>query len=151
MGVGYGMQTRNLHQEADRSHGNGWGWRKGSVDVDDEHFELLYGSGDSDPATWVLVARIGRPLGKVFPVKFTASGAEGVKAAVAQLNFYLVEKGETNPWGTRNIIAARAPTGIPRFIGRFSRAAADRDSPAAHWRKDSVELFRVSREIGIRR
>ena len=81
-----------------------WAWAERDVDPADDHFALRYGSaGESDWDTWVLVARVGRPVQEVFGVQFlvardVAALDPAVKAVTAELDFYLVEKGEQNPW-----------------------------------------------------
>jgi len=74
------------------------------VDPAGDHFELRYGSvADSDWKQWVLVARVGGPIKKVFAVHFlidraNPAHAQEIGAVVSELDFYLVTKGETNPW-----------------------------------------------------
>lgn len=85
----------------ERTGNLGWRWEEGSVDSSAEHIELRY--GDSSHAgcdQWTPVALIGRPTGCVFPVQWLADVPSEVTAQVRhELDFYLVEKHELNPWG----------------------------------------------------
>lgn len=74
-----------------------WAWRERRVDPAKGHFELRYGSAE------VSVARVGRPVKRVFGVEFIVDRANPVSAAmmdavVGELDFYLVTKRERNPW-----------------------------------------------------
>lgn len=65
--------------------------------------QLRQGTQDAEPETWVPVARVGRPEGKVFPVEWLidrrAPGHKDmVGAAVRDLDFYLTEVGGADPW-----------------------------------------------------
>lgn len=79
-----------------------WGWSERNVNPAKDHFELRYGPAD-DPDSWVMVARVGRPIKRNFGVQFvidraTSASAAMVDAAIAELSFYLVKKREQNPW-----------------------------------------------------
>lgn len=81
-----------------------WSWAERAVSPTEDHFELRYGSAeDSDWSAWVPVARVGRPIKRVFGVQFiidrtTANSAKMIDAAVKELDFYIVELGEKDPW-----------------------------------------------------
>jgi hypothetical protein len=81
-----------------------WAWRERGVDPAEDHFELRYGSAqNSGWDSWVPVARVGRPLRRVFGVEFLISRpvpeSRGMfDAVVKELDFYLVTKREKNPW-----------------------------------------------------
>jgi|SRR5580698_6682863 hypothetical protein len=81
-----------------------WSWRQGTVDRTGDHFELRYGSAnDSGWDEWVPVALVGPPINGVFDVQFLVdqaneSQAQFVGPLIEELDFYLVEKGEPNPW-----------------------------------------------------
>jgi hypothetical protein len=81
-----------------------WAWRERKVDPAGDHFELRYGSAeDSDWNGWLPIARVGRPVKGVFGVEFIVdranpASAKMMDAAVGELDFYLVTKGERNPW-----------------------------------------------------
>lgn len=81
-----------------------WSWREGAVDRTNDHFELRYGSADdSGWNEWVPVARVGAPINGVFSVQFlinraAKSQAQTVADLTRELDFYLVELGEENPW-----------------------------------------------------
>jgi hypothetical protein len=81
----------------------GWSWREAKVDTQDAYLELLYGSADAEPESWMPAARVGRPRGRVFPVEWLvdASAAENralVEAVSSQLDFYLTEVGPPDSW-----------------------------------------------------
>jgi hypothetical protein len=81
-----------------------WSWGPGDVDVEGEHIELRFGDAvKSDYEQWLPVALIGKPTNHVFPVLWLMSpdnpSREGmIDATRTDLNFYLVEKREANPW-----------------------------------------------------
>jgi hypothetical protein len=87
-------------------HGNGdsaqWVWKEGKVDPAAPHMKLFYGDwGESA----LPVALVGEPVGNTFVVEFLQtpeldkSGYEEARLAVErELTFYLVEKGERDPW-----------------------------------------------------
>lgn len=81
-----------------------WRWRNGTVDRTGEHFELRYGSADdSGWDKWLPVALVGPPIDGVFDVQFlinraNESQAQVMGALIKELNFYLVELREENPW-----------------------------------------------------
>lgn len=79
-----------------------WTWKEGKVDRCSAHLKLYVGEwGDSA----VPVALVAKPVGNSFAVEFldvpnfSQSEYEPMKAAVTkELTFYLVEKGEPDPW-----------------------------------------------------
>jgi hypothetical protein len=78
-----------------------WRWVEGDVDRTKEHFELRY--GDASETEWRPVALIGPPPNHTFPVKWltdesTPEGKESIRDARKELDFYLVEKREPDPW-----------------------------------------------------
>jgi hypothetical protein len=81
-----------------------WSWGEGVVDVQAEHIELRYGdAAKSDYRQWVLLALIGKPTNNVFPVSWLMtcgdpSDEQMIDAARKELDFYLVEKREADPW-----------------------------------------------------
>ncbi len=83
---------------------NDWQWQPGTVDRSQAHFELRYGDAEnSDYEAWVPVALIGEPVDHCFPVQWlldteAKENAKMVAATRRELNFYLVELGEPNPW-----------------------------------------------------
>jgi hypothetical protein len=86
------------------SSGTNWSWREGAVDVQGEHIELRYGdAAESDYEQWVPIARLGKPMNNVFPVLWLMSPDDPsheqmINAARKDLDFYLVDKREPNPW-----------------------------------------------------
>ena len=82
----------------------GWAWRVGSVDRMAEQFELRYGSSEAGWDDWLPVALVGPPSEKVFVVEFLIDEkqmphcAEIIKQVKEELDFFLVELGERDPW-----------------------------------------------------
>jgi hypothetical protein len=74
------------------------------VDRAKEHVELRYGSADKGGwADWMPVALVGQAKRRVFPVKFLVDREDPRVASmtadtVRELDFYLLQKGEANPW-----------------------------------------------------
>lgn len=81
-----------------------WQWREGSVDPTTEHFEIRHGdAAKSGYAEWQPVALIGKPKNHVFPVHWlldrrNADHDRVVRETCKELDFYLVEKEELDPW-----------------------------------------------------
>jgi len=80
-----------------------WSWGEASVDPRGDHVDLLYGPGDDDPDSWVLVARIGPPRGPVFPVQWlvdpmAVENEDIVEAVEDDLDFFLKDVGRPDPW-----------------------------------------------------
>jgi len=84
---------------------NPWHWSEGPVDPSDEHIELRYGSArDGGWASWLPVARISPPVDNRFHVRLLLPpdhpDYQAIRDAMKQeLDFYLLEKGEPDPWG----------------------------------------------------
>lgn len=83
----------------DKSKAAKWEWQEGTVDPDAPHMKLVF--GDSALA----VALVAKPVGNTFVVEFLPlpeldkKEYERIKLAVTkELTFYLVEKGEKDPW-----------------------------------------------------
>ena len=82
-----------------------WRWESGSVDQSQPHIELRYGDAEHTGFdARIRVALIGEPAGHCFPVQWlldpeATENAEIVAATREELDFYLVEKGEWDPWG----------------------------------------------------
>ena len=82
-----------------------WSWREGVVDAREEHFELRFGDpSESAYEQWIPIVVIGKPTNHVFLVLWlispdNPSHEQMIAAARKELDFYLVEKGEVNPWG----------------------------------------------------
>ena len=81
-----------------------WSWREGMVDVREEHIQLRFGdAAKSVYKQWLPVALVGKPRNQVFPVLWlispdNPSHEEMIAAARKELDFYLLEKGEPDPW-----------------------------------------------------
>ena len=79
-------------------------WQKGPVDRTKEHFELRYGSiEDAGWSAWAPIALIGLPLGGVVQVQFLVEprdpeNAKAVSDVKREIQFYLFELGERDPW-----------------------------------------------------
>lgn len=85
---------------------SGWRWKEGAVDRAHDHFELRYGDGMGEEgwADWMPVALVGPAVRRTFPVEFLPD-TDGrpldgdITAAVRrELDFYLIEVGEPDPW-----------------------------------------------------
>jgi len=86
--------------EGEKKSRKNWKWTEGIVDKEEDHVKITYGD-DSVPVA--LVAPRGK---RAFTVQFVL-GSEPSTAELHQkileetrdqLDFYLVEKGEENPW-----------------------------------------------------
>jgi hypothetical protein len=81
-----------------------WRWEEGSVDRTREHLAIVYGDVNTqDPKEWIPVALVSAPKGTTFSVQFLIESSEGKNREVLdevrrELDFYLVEKGEPDPW-----------------------------------------------------
>jgi hypothetical protein len=81
-----------------------WRWDVGAVDERKEHIELRHGrAGETPYESWLPVARIGKPKNHCFPVQWlvNADAVENkalIGRAREELDFYLVEKNEPDPW-----------------------------------------------------
>lgn len=78
-----------------------WKWQEGIVDRNEEHLEIRYGSIGSGPLE--TVALIGKPRDTTFTVQFLMEKSndkniEILNDVVNEINFYLVEKNEPDPW-----------------------------------------------------
>ncbi len=77
-----------------REH-NQWEWVEGRVDTDQDHFKISYGE---DPTA---VALVGRGEQGTFVVQFLEShrcDAKCLNAVTREVNFYLCELKERDPW-----------------------------------------------------
>lgn len=73
-------------------------WSEGVVDLEKEHIKLFVGPFGDTAQLVALVAPAGE---RSFTVQFVvkkAGYAEAVNEVTRELNFYLIEKGEDNPW-----------------------------------------------------
>jgi len=80
-----------------------WAWQEREIDLAQEHFEVSYGLAKSDPSQWVMVARVGPPTNGGFGVQFMVERAnpayeQAINAVVEEVEFYLGNKGEPDPW-----------------------------------------------------
>ena len=79
-------------------------WQSETVDRNRPHFELRYGNAwQAGLESWTSVALIGESVDGRFPVQWLLDperqeNADIVAAVREELDFYLVEKGESNPW-----------------------------------------------------
>jgi len=82
-----------------------WEWVEGAVDPHDEYIEIRY--GDYNHLSWSEcqpVARLGKPAGHCFHVQWLVNRSLSeneimTNAAKKELDFYLIELGELDPWG----------------------------------------------------
>ena len=80
------------------------GWRELAESTSEEHFELRFDPGNGcDWNSHVLVARVGRLSHAQFAVQFLIDGSDQAsrtmrEAVISELNYYLVELGEPDPW-----------------------------------------------------
>lgn len=80
-----------------------WRWEEGAVDPDGEHIEVRYGdTSNSRYEEWTPIALIGKPKRYVFPVCWlkvsTLIGPANIEEVRWELDFYLVDKHEPEPW-----------------------------------------------------
>jgi hypothetical protein len=80
-----------------------WGWRDLPVDPRQDHFDLRYGTTQSNRQDWLLVALVGPPRDGEFAVEWLVdpnapAHAEAAESVREELDFYLVELREPDPW-----------------------------------------------------
>ncbi|MDD5434518.1 MAG: cell division FtsA domain-containing protein [Nitrospira sp.] len=80
-----------------------WSWVESAVDRKRPYIKINYGKIVVGPVSLIDVAIVGTPEGNVFPVQFLINNshpdyAEVIKKVRSELDFYLVEKGEPDPW-----------------------------------------------------
>jgi hypothetical protein len=85
-----------------KTKGPEWSWSLGEVNTSKDHFKLKYFSSSEDQ-NGHLVALIGKPVGQNFTVKIlegekSLKNNKMVKAALKEIDYYLINKGETDPW-----------------------------------------------------
>ncbi len=79
-------------------------WQEGRVDRSKDHFELRYGSvGEARPGEWAPIALVGPPADGIVNVQFLAESGdakneEALNDVRKEIQYYLIEKGEPNPW-----------------------------------------------------
>lgn len=77
----------------------------GNVDRSKEHFELRYGDRQLCPWDDMLpVARLGRIQEDVVAIEYLidqrlADNQKVIEAVDREITYYIIEKGEQNPWG----------------------------------------------------
>ena len=81
-----------------------WRWQEGAVDTQQIYIELRYGDAEtSNYADWQPTARIGEPKQNIFIIEWlitsdTPEHQSMITKTRSELDFYLVEKGESDPW-----------------------------------------------------
>jgi len=81
-----------------------WQWKTGKVDKSKEHVEITYGDiNKSAEKDFTTVARVSPPYEQTCTVEFLLSSendknSEMMKAVKKDINFYIVEKNEFDPW-----------------------------------------------------
>jgi hypothetical protein len=107
-------------------------WNEGEVDLATDHFQLRWapdaaaGKGDSTP-----LALVGRASDREFIVEFLGAATSGpnrerAEAIRRELDYYLVAKGEPNPWGYAQYHCSRAANLYSKVRWTFSAGEADR-------------------------
>jgi hypothetical protein len=81
------------------NHNYKWSWKDGEVDLQKEYIELGY---EADPDT-IPIALIGGRENNAFPVQWLVDtkahkNKRMINLVKRELNFYLVEKEEPDPW-----------------------------------------------------
>jgi hypothetical protein len=97
--------TKYLHLQTDIEEAQpGWRWEAGEVDKQEEHIELRYGDAHkTSHEDWTPIARLAKPKDQVFKVEWLVNQESAEHKAMLvdarrDLDFYLVEKEEANPW-----------------------------------------------------
>ena len=100
-----GLAAVKARDSASEGHlgAHDWSWHEADGDPRADHVELLYGSEDVDPRSWVPAARVGRPSGRDFPVEWLVDpeapeNRDMVEAVRRDLDFYLKDVGRPDPW-----------------------------------------------------
>jgi len=107
-------------------------WRQSSVDRTREYFELRHGSTDEGGwADWLPVALVGQESGGEFIVEFLVGVGDPSKAAAIgdvrrELDFYLVEKGEADPWAYARYHCDTAANLYSKVHWSFLKSHSDR-------------------------
>lgn len=79
-------------------------WREHAVDRTTDHFEIRFGEASTGgPDEWVFAALLSRAGDEVFNVEFLLDRSDSrnsdiLKSVVKELDFYLVETPEADPW-----------------------------------------------------
>jgi hypothetical protein len=87
-----------------RNRKSDWRWEEGVVDERKEHIELSYGNAAEMPyEKWKPIARIAKPRTHIFAVEWLVPQNTKQQGAMLEdvrqeLDFYLVEKNEPDPW-----------------------------------------------------
>jgi hypothetical protein len=78
-----------------------WSLQEATVDPSEEQIVLHYKRGArDDPERWEGAVRVAKPQEHTFRIQwFPKLSAAGRAATLRELNFYLLTKGEPNPWG----------------------------------------------------
>ncbi len=105
-----------------------WHWEAGEVDELKEHIELRYGNAGETPyEDWIPIARIAKPKNRIFTAEWLVKQNSPecqtmMEDAINQLNFYLADKNEPDPWGYALYHCNTGQTCTLVFIGRTSKA-----------------------------
>jgi hypothetical protein len=109
-----------------------WAWREQSVDSANDHFDLRYGSvNDANWNAWVVVARVSRPIKKVFGVEFLIDAADSTSASmiadvVRDLDFYLLTR--PDPWDHAHYHCGTGANLYSSVHWSFHRGKGNKDS-----------------------
>lgn len=81
-----------------------WRWEEAPVDKSLEHIEIVYGDVNAqNPEEWIPIALVSAPTAGTFSIQFliapiNAECRKMLDSVREELNFYLIEKRETDPW-----------------------------------------------------
>lgn len=97
------LSENSLSRRERRSTRTEWRWQEGAVDPDGEHIEVRYGDASNTRyEEWIPIALIGKPRRRVFRVRWLrmlpAIDTAIIGEVHRELDFYLVDKREPNPW-----------------------------------------------------
>jgi hypothetical protein len=113
-------------------------WQEGRVDRTKEHFELRYGfTSDSD--VWILVAVVGPPVAGIVNVQFLVEpddpkNADAVSDVKKQIQSYLLELGEPDPWRYAQYHCTTMANVYPRVHWSFFQLGTISQPPS--WLRD---------------
>lgn len=128
-----------------------WRWREAAVNRRRDHFELRYGSADNGGwDEWLPVALVGLPEEGVFPVQFLID--ENIRRRepnilsdlTKELDFYLVELGERDPWAYAQYHCGTASNAYSSIHWSFY---APKDKQTGYRESYRVNLFWNTRRL----
>lgn len=81
-----------VYDRSEMSQAEDWSWELGKVDPSGERLELRQGDHHD------VVALVGRPVERVFPVRILTEDLGVVDEVTYELDFYLTDVGRPDPW-----------------------------------------------------